>query len=107
MQVKLLGALALVDEEECDWKLFAINLADPKASKWNGAAPSQPARLSGGRRSADLSTGSVKVLDAADISDLPPNVISDVREWYRVYKMADGKPPNRYALNGSAIGKVQ
>jgi len=43
LQVKLLGALALVDEEECDWKLFAINLADPKASKWNGAAPSQPA----------------------------------------------------------------
>ena len=36
VQVKLLGALALVDEDECDWKLFAINTADPLASKWNG-----------------------------------------------------------------------
>jgi len=43
LQVKLLGALALVDEEECDWKLFAINLADPMASKWNGAASGQRA----------------------------------------------------------------
>ena len=39
VQVKLLGALALVDEDECDWKLFAINTADPLASKWNGPCP--------------------------------------------------------------------
>lgn len=35
-RLKLLGALALVDENECDWKLIAINVADPKAAQMHG-----------------------------------------------------------------------
>ena len=36
-QVKVLGALALLDEGEVDWKIIAINAMDPKAALVNGA----------------------------------------------------------------------
>ena len=42
-----------------------------------------------------------------DIGDLPKALVDNVREWYRVYKVAEGKPANRYALNGEAVGKVR
>ena len=41
-----------------------------------------------------------------DIGDLPADVIATVREWFRIYKVAEGKGLNRYALNGDAVGKV-
>lgn len=46
-QVKVLGLIALIDEGETDWKILAIDINDPLASKLNGTAtlscaPSQP-----------------------------------------------------------------
>lgn len=76
VEVRLLGAMALVDEDECDWKLIAINVADPKAATVH------------------------------DIADVPQATIDAIREWYRVYKVIDGKPANRYAYDGKAFGKV-
>lgn len=35
-QVKVLGVMALIDEGETDWKLLAIDVNDPVASKMNG-----------------------------------------------------------------------
>ena len=35
-QVKVLGCLALIDEGETDWKIFAIDASDPLAAKMNG-----------------------------------------------------------------------
>ena len=35
-QVKVLGVMALIDEGETDWKLIAIDVNDPLASKMNG-----------------------------------------------------------------------
>ena len=35
-QVKVLGCLALIDEGETDWKIFAIDVTDPLAAKMNG-----------------------------------------------------------------------
>jgi inorganic pyrophosphatase len=35
VQVKILGTLALIDEGETDWKLIAIDVNDPLASRLN------------------------------------------------------------------------
>lgn len=34
--VKVLGALALIDEGETDWKVIVINVEDPEAKDFNG-----------------------------------------------------------------------
>lgn len=36
IRVKILGILALIDQSETDWKLIAINVNDPEASKFHG-----------------------------------------------------------------------
>lgn len=35
-QVKVLGVMALLDEEETDWKVIVIDINDPLAPKLNG-----------------------------------------------------------------------
>lgn len=35
-QVKVLGVMALLDEEETDWKVIVIDIQDPLAPKLNG-----------------------------------------------------------------------
>jgi inorganic pyrophosphatase len=35
-QVKVLGIMAMLDEGETDWKVIAIDIKDPMASKLNG-----------------------------------------------------------------------
>ena len=47
-------------------------------------------------------------VDAADapswreVSDIPEARVSEVREWYRMYKTAEGKGENTYGLDGAA-----
>ena len=36
IRVKILGILALIDQGETDWKIIAINVNDPEASKFHG-----------------------------------------------------------------------
>lgn len=36
VRVKILGILALIDQGETDWKIIAINVNDPEASKFHG-----------------------------------------------------------------------
>ena len=36
VQVKVLGALAMIDSGEVDWKIIAIRASDPVASVVNG-----------------------------------------------------------------------
>lgn len=36
IHVKILGILALIDQGETDWKLIAISVNDPEASKFHG-----------------------------------------------------------------------
>lgn len=38
VHVKILGILALIDQGETDWKLIAINMNDPEASKFHGTS---------------------------------------------------------------------
>lgn len=78
IQVKVLGVLAMVDEGETDWKVIAIDVNDPDADKFN---------------------------DIADVENLKPGYLKDTREWFRIYKVPDGKPLNAFALNEEFKGK--
>jgi len=75
-RVKVLGALGLIDDGEIDWKLLAIAETDPLFSRLN---------------------------DLDDVEKYLPNRIDEVREWYRVYKLAEGKAENEYAYEGRAL----
>jgi len=76
--VKVLGTLALLDEGETDWKILAVNAADEKAALVN---------------------------DIGDVEAHYPGIVDEVREWFRVYKTAEGKGLNEYAFDGKALDK--
>lgn len=71
-QVKVLGAMALLDDGETDWKIIVIDVHDPLAQKLN---------------------------DINDVEDHFPGLMDSTRDWFRMYKVPDGKKPNKFALN--------
>jgi len=73
VQVKVLGVFALIDEGETDWKVLAIDVTDPDADKLN---------------------------DIEDIERLKPGFLKATVEWFKIYKIPDGKPENKFAFNG-------
>lgn len=73
--VKVLGTLALIDEGETDWKLIAIDARDPVAAELD---------------------------DVADVELHFPGLLRATVEWFRLYKVPDGKPVNRFAFDGEA-----
>lgn len=75
--VKVLGCLALLDEGEIDWKVIAINVSDPLAAEMD---------------------------DIDDVERVMPGKVGEVREWFRMYKTAEGKGENEYAYGGEAKG---
>jgi len=77
--VKVLGTIALIDEGETDWKIFAIDVKDPIAEKLN---------------------------DINDIEKEFPGLMKATLEWFRIYKIPDGKPENQFAFNGEAKDKA-
>ncbi|KAG8252594.1 inorganic diphosphatase activity protein [Homalodisca vitripennis] len=78
LQVKVLGTIALIDEGETDWKIFAIDTKDPIADKVN---------------------------DINDVEKYFPGLMKATLEWFRIYKIPDGKPENQFAFNGEAKNK--
>ncbi|KAL6067113.1 Inorganic pyrophosphatase [Balamuthia mandrillaris] len=80
LQVKVLGALPLVDQGELDWKVLVINQNDPKASLLN---------------------------DLDDIKKELPGALEEIMEWYRVYKTSEGKQENQYAGQGRPLSSQQ
>lgn len=77
--VKVVGALALIDGGEMDWKIVTVAMDDPLAQKLD-----------------DLS----KPMD----DDLARR-LQKIREWFRDYKIPDGKPPNEFAFEGRYLGQ--
>ena len=77
-QVKVLGVMALLDEEETDWKVIVIDVNDPLASKLN---------------------------DIEDVERHLPGLIRATNEWFRIYKIPDGKPENQFAFTGECKNK--
>ncbi|NXD32758.1 IPYR pyrophosphatase, partial [Spelaeornis formosus] len=77
-QVKVLGIMALLDEGETDWKVIVIDVNDPLAAKLN---------------------------DIEDVERHMPGLIRATNEWFRIYKIPDGKPENQFAFSGEAKNK--
>ncbi|KAL5535304.1 IPP1 [Sanghuangporus sanghuang] len=77
-QVKVLGIMALLDEGETDWKVLVVDVQDPLASKLN---------------------------DIEDVERHLPGLIRATNEWFRIYKIPDGKPENAFAFSGEAKNK--
>jgi inorganic pyrophosphatase len=73
IQVKVLGVMALLDEGETDWKIMVINVNDPLAPKLN---------------------------DVEDVERHLPGLLRATNEWFRIYKIPDGKPENQFAFSG-------
>jgi len=73
LEVKALGVLAMIDDGETDWKVIVIDVNDPMADKLN---------------------------DIGDVEKNMPGFLQATREWFRIYKMPDGKPENKFAFNG-------
>ncbi|KAK3936777.1 inorganic pyrophosphatase [Diplogelasinospora grovesii] len=72
-KVKVLGILGLLDNQETDWKVIVIDVNDPLAEKLD---------------------------DIGDVEKHLPGFLDATRDWFRIYKMPDGEPPNEYALEG-------
>ncbi|XP_076016576.1 inorganic pyrophosphatase [Genypterus blacodes] len=73
IKVKVLGILAMIDEGETDWKVIAINVDDAEAKELN---------------------------NIADVKRLKPGYLEATVDWFRRYKVPDGKPENNFAFNG-------
>lgn len=75
IKVKLLGAVALIDEGETDWKVLAIDVEDPLASE---------------------------IDDITGLEAKMPGLLAATVEWFKIYKIPDGKPENQFAFDGKA-----
>ena len=63
----------MIDDDETDWKVVAIDVDDRWAPELN---------------------------DVEDVERLLPGTISLIREWFRTYKIPDGKPPEQIRVGG-------
>ncbi|XP_045852620.1 inorganic pyrophosphatase 2, mitochondrial isoform X2 [Meles meles] len=79
IHVKILGILALIDQGETDWKIIAINVNDPEASKFH---------------------------DIDDVKKYKPGYLEATLNWFRFYKVPEGKPENQFAFNGEFKNKA-
>ncbi|XP_011474367.2 inorganic pyrophosphatase 2, mitochondrial isoform X2 [Oryzias latipes] len=73
IQVKVLGILAMIDEGEMDWKVVAINVKDPDAKNLNSIE---------------------------DVRRSRPGHLEATVDWFRKYKVPDGKPENSFGFSG-------
>jgi len=79
IQVKVLGVLAMIDDGETDWKVFCIDVNDEDAANLN---------------------------DIDDVKKLKPGLVEATVEWFKYYKVPDGKPVNEFAFNDEAKDKA-
>ena len=72
-RVKVLGCLAMIDDGETDWKVIVVDARD---------------------KSSDA---------MQEIEDVPEAKVSEMREWFRNYKTAEGKGVNTFGLEERAM----
>ena len=77
--MKVIATLAMIDEGETDWKVLAIDVNDPLANDINSVE---------------------------DMEAKMPGLLAATVEWFKIYKMPDGKPPNQFAFDGKAKDKA-
>ncbi|KAL0081354.1 inorganic pyrophosphatase [Phycomyces blakesleeanus] len=76
--VKILGVIGLLDQNETDWKLVAIDVNDPNASDMN---------------------------DISDVEKKYPGLLNDTIDYFRKYKIPVGDGPNEFMFSGKAQDK--
>jgi inorganic pyrophosphatase len=69
----------MIDEGEADWKIVVIDAEDKWAPFLN---------------------------DIGDVDEQMPGMLDAIREWYRTYKIPDGKPPNVFGLGERFMDKA-
>ena len=69
----------MIDEGETDWKVIAIDVNDPKAKDLN---------------------------DIDDVEKEMAGRLAATVEWFKIYKMPDGKPANEFAFEGRPKDKA-
>lgn len=74
--VKILGALALIDDGEMDWKIVTIDSKDPLAKHLD---------------------------DVSDVEKKMPGLLPAIRTWFKDYKRPTGKPENAFAFDGKYL----
>lgn len=72
-RVKILGSLAMIDDGELDWKVIVVDVIDPLSQE---------------------------LFDIHHVFVKCPGLLETTRQWFRDYKLADGKPENEFAFNG-------
>jgi inorganic pyrophosphatase len=77
-QAKVIGSIALLDEDECDWKIIVIDVQDENAEKIDG-------------------------ID--DVEALYSGLIKQTFSWFEKYKIPDGKGRNAFALERRCMNK--
>ncbi|KAL3155572.1 hypothetical protein ABBQ38_010830 [Trebouxia sp. C0009 RCD-2024] len=75
-KVKPLGAYAMIDDGELDWKIVCIRTDDPLADVLN---------------------------DIEDVEREMPGELERVMIWFRDYKIPDGKPANAYGYDARPL----
>jgi len=80
VRVRVLGALCLIDQGEADWKIIGINQGDPAFDK---------------------------VHDSRDLAFHFPQAEHTIREWFRSYKVAEGKGVNSFAFGERVLPKAE
>lgn len=110
--------MALLDEGETDWKVLAIDVNDPLAPKLNGKAffhdKGVGVQGKGIYRSKitayweiwwNFLIDWILSLDIEDVEKHLPGLVRATNEWFRIYKIPDGKPENVFAFSGEAKNK--
>ena len=69
----ILGCLGLIDQGEIDWKVLGLEVTEAKT---------------------------LDITSIEDFEKLFPGRVSEIREWFRMYKTLDGKPENEFTENG-------
>ena len=116
--VKVIGALALIDGGETDWKVRG-----PRAQRRFGSTPnalprpplpllpyarahiSPPLQLLAIRATDPLAAQVDCVGDMSKVPAAVARIAADVAHWFRVYKVAEGKKENQLAFGGKWLGR--
>lgn len=109
IKVKVLGTLALIDEGETDWKVIVINTDDPDAADYNGREETQQQDQQMHKLVALSGFFLSSCRCDADIDDVrrnKPGYLEATVDWFRRYKVPDGKPENQFAFNGDFKDRV-
>jgi len=72
-RVKIIGVIAMIDDDETDWKVLALAMDDDRSANVN---------------------------DLNDLDAHMPGVTQSLTHWLRMYKTSEGKPENRFGCDG-------